>query len=149
MLGCLLTSAELPPDAPVAEQCGSCRRCLEACPTGALVDFGVLDARRCISHATTSNSGVPADVPALSGWLYGCDACQQACPFNAAPPSNRESRFQPRSGVLGLTAGEVLALTEVEFHRRFQGTVIQGRGLAKLQAAAQIIESGQDGSLGQ
>jgi epoxyqueuosine reductase len=141
MLGCLLTSAPLPPDAAAAEQCGSCRRCLEACPTGALVEFGVLDARRCISHATTSNSGAPADVPALSGWLYGCDACQQACPYNAAPRGTREARCQPRPGVLDLTPAEVREMTEEEFRRRFQGTVIHGRGLAKLQAAARILES--------
>jgi len=144
MLGCLLTSAALPPDGPVAEQCGGCRRCLEACPTGALVEFGVLDARRCISHATSSRRGEPADAPALSGWLYGCDACQQACPFNTAPLGTREARCQPRPGILNLTTGEVLALSEEEFHRRFQGTVIHGRGFAKLQAAARILQSERD-----
>jgi len=141
MLGCLLTSAPLPPDAPVAEQCGSCRCCLEACPTGALVEFGVLDARRCISHANGSSRGEPEEVPTLGGWLYGCDACQQACPFNSAPLGTRESRFMPRPGVLSLAAGDVLAMTEEEFHRRFQGTVIHGHGLAKLKAAAQVLES--------
>lgn len=142
MLGCLLSSAPLPPDGPVAERCGACRLCLEACPTGALVEFGVLDARRCISHANGSRRGDPQDVPDLAGWLYGCDACQQACPYNAEPVATAEPRFRPRPELLGLTAGEVLAMSENEFTRRFAGTVIHGRGLTKLQAAAQMIEAG-------
>jgi len=139
MLGCLLTSAELPPDTPVADQCGACRLCIEACPTGALLEFGVLDARRCISYANGSRRGEPGDVATLAGWLYGCDTCQQVCPYNSAPLATAEPRFSPRLDVLRLTARDVLELAEEEFERRYVGTVIYGRGLARLKAAAQMM----------
>lgn len=84
VLGVLLTTLELAPDTPVESECGACRRCLEACPTGALVEPGILDARRCLSYLTVEHRGEIA--PELGGefreWLFGCDLCQSVCPFN-------------------------------------------------------------------
>ncbi len=85
MLGLLLTSVALPPDTPLANLCGTCQRCIEACPTAALVAPAVLDARRCISYRTTAKQAPAPAGSELHGWAYGCDACQDACPFNAAP----------------------------------------------------------------
>lgn len=82
MLGLLLTTAQIAPDEPSARSCGICNRCIAACPTGALLEPGVLDARRCISYWTTAAKGqAPAGIN-LHGWGYGCDACQDACPYN-------------------------------------------------------------------
>jgi len=83
MLGLLLTSAVLPTTSPHAGHCGECRRCITACPTGALSEPGVLDARKCISYWTTSAKEPRPTAFDTHGWGYGCDACQEACPYNA------------------------------------------------------------------
>jgi len=84
-LGALLTSAELPTDAPVRTNCGSCTRCLSGCPTGAIVAPYTIDARRCISYLTIEHPGVRREweATAIGDWIFGCDVCQEVCPVNA------------------------------------------------------------------
>jgi len=84
-LGALLTSAELPPDAPIRTTCGSCTRCLSGCPTGAIVAPQTIDARRCISYLTIEHPGTldPWEAEAIGDWIFGCDVCQEVCPVNA------------------------------------------------------------------
>ena len=84
-LGALLTSAELPADAPIRTNCGGCTRCLTGCPTGALVAPQTIDARRCISYLTIEHPGVLEawEAAALGDWIFGCDVCQEVCPVNA------------------------------------------------------------------
>ncbi|MCS6798464.1 MAG: tRNA epoxyqueuosine(34) reductase QueG [Myxococcota bacterium] len=86
LLGVVVTSAELPPDEPMPSRCGSCTACLDACPTGALIASGTIDARRCVSYLTIEHRGSidPALRPGVGDWLFGCDACQDVCPFNRA-----------------------------------------------------------------
>ncbi len=92
----ILLDFELPPDAPVAEGCGDCRRCIDACPTGALRDGRVLDARRCINWATVEEPGPLGDQPAtLAGQLLGCDLCQAVCPHNQAVPEGLDELARP------------------------------------------------------
>lgn len=139
LIGCLLSSAALPVDQLLPDGCGSCTLCVGACPVGALVEARVLNASRCISFINEHQRLAPSPGDELAGWLYGCDECQQACPYNAAPLSTREPRLAPRPGVLDLTAAEVLALTPAKFEQRFQGTVIAERGLSALQAVARCL----------
>src|SRR6188768_3533681 len=107
----IICSLELEPDAPAVDQCGSCARCLEACPTGALLDAGVLDATRCLSYLTIELKGpIPGEHrDAVGKHAYGCDICQEVCPWNIAPGIGKspDHEWQPRPG---LDAAELLDL---------------------------------------
>jgi epoxyqueuosine reductase len=98
-LSVIICSLDLAVDAPAFDQCGTCNLCLEACPTGALVAPGVLDSNRCISYLTIELRG---DVPealqgAIGSHVYGCDVCQEVCPWNAVAPRSEDPAWQPRS----------------------------------------------------
>ena len=136
LLTVLLTTAELPADAPLAvDHCGTCTACLDACPTQAFVEPRVLDASRCVSALTIEDHGpIAADLRAgLGDWLFGCDVCQEVCPWNRHAPGSDEPEFEPREGAtLGLA--DLLALDEAGFRARFRGTPLwraKRRGLAR------------------
>ena len=97
----IITTLPLDPDTQGLEQCGSCTRCLEACPTGALVEPGVLDSNRCLSYLTIEHRGdMPAEHRhALGTHVYGCDICQEVCPYNQPAPHSSDAAWQPRSGL--------------------------------------------------
>jgi epoxyqueuosine reductase len=140
-LGALLVDLELTPDPPhTASHCGTCTACLDACPTGAFVGPGWLDARRCISYLTIELKGdVPEDLrPGLGDWVFGCDVCQEVCPWNRhAPDAGPE---WPRRDLEALDLIEVLGLSPEEFRQRFRGTALmrsKRRGL--LRNAALVL----------
>jgi epoxyqueuosine reductase len=133
-LGLLLSSAKLEQDSPLIADCGTCSRCIQSCPTNALLGPGILDARRCISYLTTESKSPPGPDDKLHGWAYGCDVCQDVCPFNSALPASPESRFNRREWV-GILAGEGdQDMSEGDFAARFNGTVIKRRRLERWQA---------------
>jgi epoxyqueuosine reductase len=100
-LGEIITTLDLEPDSQGLEQCGSCTRCLEACPTGALVEPGVLDSARCLSYLTIEHRGeIPGEHHAAIGaHVYGCDICQEVCPYNQPAPVSNDAAWQPRPGL--------------------------------------------------
>jgi epoxyqueuosine reductase len=126
-LGALLLNVSLPPDAPTTAHCGRCDRCLSACPTGAFVAPYVLDARRCISYLTIELKGpIPRELrPLVGDWIFGCDLCQEVCPWNRKSPPGREPRFAPRPGRSTPELLSLLRLTPEEFAARFRGTPIK------------------------
>jgi epoxyqueuosine reductase len=97
----IICTLPLDPDPQGLEQCGSCTRCLEACPTGALVEPGTLDSNRCISYLTIERRGsIPAELrPAVGTHVYGCDICQTVCPYNGAAPESADRAWLPRAGL--------------------------------------------------
>lgn len=134
-LGEIIVSIELPPDAPPPDRCGSCRRCIDACPTQALVPAPTpsgyaLDARLCISTLTIEQKGPtdPAFRPATGHHLFGCDICQEVCPWNRRAPSTTEPAFQPVHPSPDLV--EMAALTPEDFHALFRHTPIHRAKLA-------------------
>jgi epoxyqueuosine reductase len=147
-LGALLVELELEPDAPFeADRCGTCTRCLDACPTGALVAPRDLDATRCISYLTIELKGeIPEELRAPIGELiYGCDICQEVCPWNQrfATKLPDDSPFAPRPAIAGkdarTLAGEILAMTQEEFSAAFKGSPMKRAKLAGLKRNAAVV----------
>jgi epoxyqueuosine reductase len=142
-VGCLLTDLELTLDAPFdVERCGSCTRCLEACPTSAFPAPGVLDATRCISYLTIeAKSDVPESLRgAVGDNLFGCDICQDVCPWNekfAAP--TRESAYAPRPEAEWPALEEILRMSEEAFDERFGETALERAGLEGLKRNARVV----------
>jgi epoxyqueuosine reductase len=121
-IGVLLTTADLAFDEPLADRCGTCRACLDACPTGAFVAPYVLDARRCISYLTIEHRGEidPGLHAGMAGWQFGCDVCQDVCPWNRKAPITREPEFSPRERYPD--AGALAGMDDAAIRERFQGT---------------------------
>jgi epoxyqueuosine reductase len=143
LLGEIITNLALEPDQPFErDHCGSCDRCLRACPTQAFVAPRVLDAQRCISYLTIElREAIPPDLrPLMSDWIFGCDVCQDACPWNRkfARPTH-EPTFQPRDDLDAPDLLALLTLDEEGFRRRFRGSPIRRakrRGLLRNVAVA-------------
>ncbi len=135
-LGVILTTADLEPDAPALDRCGSCTRCIDACPTAAIVDPYVVDARRCISYLTIEHRGpLPGDFAhRLEGWIFGCDICQDVCPWNTKHgTATAETGFSPREGLLAPDTHALAGLDDAEFKARFRGSPILRTGAAGLR----------------
>jgi epoxyqueuosine reductase len=132
-LGELFVGIDLGQDAPVAEHCGTCERCLEACPTKAIVAPYQLDARRCISYLTIENPGpIPEEFRAAMGnRIYGCDDCQLACPWNKYARPAAVPDFAVRNGLDTASLVELFAWTRDEFDSRLQGSAIRRIGHAR------------------
>lgn len=139
----LLLSDELEYDEPQqTSHCGTCTRCLEACPTDAFVEAGTLDARKCISYLTIElrDQPIPAELrPGMQDWMFGCDVCQDVCPWNRKAPISGEPAFQPVETFTPVNACELLTLDEAEFQERFQSTPMSRARRAGLLRNAAIV----------
>ncbi len=129
-LGEVLTDIDLPPDRPATNYCGTCTRCIRACPTGAIVGPYELDARRCISYLTIEHrGGIPIELrPAIGTRIFGCDDCQEVCPWNrfATPTVNPDFTARPDQQVPELTP--LLQLDDAGFAARYAGTALRRAG---------------------
>ncbi|HKH44677.1 MAG TPA: tRNA epoxyqueuosine(34) reductase QueG [Thermoanaerobaculia bacterium] len=138
LLGELFLSLDLAPDVPLADLCGSCTRCLDACPTGALPEPYRLDSNLCISYWTIEHRGAfpPAVRELLGGWVFGCDICQEACPWNTAPAGahHPELEIPPQRAELDLAG--LLCLGRDEYVERFRGSPMKRAKLEGLQRNA-------------
>jgi epoxyqueuosine reductase len=162
-LGELLVSLEIAPDAEPADRCGTCRRCIDACPTAAIVPGGAgytVDSRLCISYFTIERRGAaPEEIRGgIGGHVFGCDICQDVCPWNRRAPVTEDAAFAPRNFAPPLA--EMAGLTESEFRAIFRGTPVTrarysgflrnvaiamgNRGLAQFRAPLEKLASSED-----
>ncbi len=134
-LGVMLTSLELTPDLPATDRCGSCTRCLDACPTNAFPAPYQLDATRCISYLTIEKRGaIPEDLRAEIGrQVYGCDICQDVCPWNRAAPVSKMAAFAPRTQLVNPDLAWLAALSLEQFREIFRGSPIKRAKYAGLR----------------
>ena len=149
LLGSIYTTLELPPDTPHADRCGSCTRCLVACPTNAFPAPGQLDARRCISYLTIEHKGpIPHEFRAAIGnRIYGCDDCLAVCPWNSfADAAAANHAFLPRAELAAPRLVDLLALDDTGFRRLFSGSPIKRIGRNRLVRNC-LIAAGNSGDL--
>ncbi len=140
-LGEIILDVEMDYDEPGVDLCGSCTACLDACPTGAIVEDRVIDSNRCISYLTIEHRG---DLPeALAGtfdrWIYGCDICQDVCPWNSFAKETSEKGFSPRQGNIAPLLEELAAMTQEEFSRRFAKSAVKRTKRSGLVKNAKFI----------
>lgn len=135
LLGGIACSLDLEPDPPGADQCGACTICLDACPTGALIEPYVLDARRCISYLTIELEGpIPEPLrPAVGNHVYGCDICQEVCPYNLAPARSSDPAWQASPARSALDAAALFELSDQELHARVAGSAMTYTALSRLR----------------
>jgi epoxyqueuosine reductase len=156
-LGELLLSIELEYDSLIEpDHCGACRACLDACPTGAIVAPYRLDATKCISYGTIElhEDELPEPIKSnLEGWVFGCDICQDVCPWSRFSKQSGEERFAPREGVVEPKLHELVEMSQEEFSKRFRKSAIKRAKLAGLrrnaEAASNAIHKEREMALGE
>jgi epoxyqueuosine reductase len=134
-LGCLITSLPLEHDAPETDQCGECSACLAVCPTQAIAAPGVIDATRCISYLTIELRKAPPEAlrPAMGALVYGCDICQDVCPWNRSAAVSEAPEWAPRPGLDAVDLETLWAMNDAELERLMEGTPMTRAGVARLR----------------
>ncbi|MGB5219596.1 MAG: tRNA epoxyqueuosine(34) reductase QueG, partial [Polyangiales bacterium] len=142
-LACIVTTAPLEASTPIARRCGSCTACLDACPTKAFVEERTLDARRCVSYLTIEHRGaIPESLREPIGpWLFGCDVCQDVCPYNQAAGATPQSMtaFEPADRWAETDVGRLLEMDEDSFRSRFEGSPLKRARVEGLARNAAIV----------
>ncbi|MFT3744076.1 MAG: tRNA epoxyqueuosine(34) reductase QueG [Pyrinomonadaceae bacterium] len=143
-IGEIILNIELEYDTEiVADHCGTCTACIDACPTNAIVEPYIVDSRKCISYATIElrDENLPTEISEnLKGWFYGCDICQDVCPWNRFEKPTKEFRFEPRKGETSIDLDEVLLLTPETYAERFRRTAIKRAKLPALKRNAAALK---------
>jgi epoxyqueuosine reductase len=149
-LGEVYTTLELPPDPPGEDRCGSCRRCLDACPTSAFPAPHRLDARRCVSYLTIEHKGpIPEELrPLMGNRIYGCDDCLAACPWNKFARRTREAAFLPRAELTAPRLADLARLDDASFRQVFSGSPIKRIGRDRFVRNV-LVALGNSGDRGQ
>ena len=137
-LGVILTSLELTPDLPAPDRCGTCTRCLDACPTNAFLGPYQLDATRCISYLTIEKRGnIPESLrEGVGAHVFGCDICQDVCPWNRKAPVSNAPEFQPREGLVNPALEWLAEMRAEEFREKFRGSPIRRAKLSGVRRNA-------------
>ncbi len=142
-IGELLLNLELDYDLEmIADHCGTCTLCIDACPTQAITEAYVVDSNNCISYATIElgNAQIPATVAEhLEGWLYGCDICQDVCPWNRFEDVTVEEAFRPRPGFVNANLDEILGLEHKQYVEKFRGSAMKRAKLSGLKRNARTL----------
>jgi epoxyqueuosine reductase len=146
-LGVIVTSLELTPDFPAPDRCGTCTRCIDACPTDALIAPYQLDSNRCISYLTIEKRGeIPEEIrEGMGRHVFGCDICQDVCPWNRKAPATDAEEFQPRAGLVNPALEWLAEMTAEEFRDTFRGSPIRRTKRAGLRRNA-IVAMGNSGN---
>lgn len=141
----LITDLELEADAPMKDYCGTCTKCIEACPTDAISKTGyVLDGSRCISYLTIElKDAIPEEfVGQMDNWMFGCDICQEVCPWNRFARKHDEPSFEPKEELLSKSRGEWMEITEEIFDRLFEGTAVRRTKYEGLRRNLEFLKRG-------
>lgn len=148
LLAEILLGLELEPDAPfISDHCGTCTRCIEACPTECILPDRTLDARRCISYLTIElKDDIPIDLrPMLGNWVFGCDICQMVCPWNRFAAQNVDASFSPRPDVPTPNLIREMSLSPEAFNRKFKGSPVKrAKRRGYLRSAAVALGNSQN-----
>ena len=146
-LGVILTSLELVPDLPAPDRCGTCTRCLDACPTNAFLGPYQLDANKCISYLTIEKRGSIAEElrDGMGRHLFGCDICQDVCPWNRRSPATQAPEFQAREGLVNPALEWLAEMKSEEFREKFRGSPVRRAKLSGLRRNT-VIAMGNSGN---
>jgi epoxyqueuosine reductase len=147
LLGEVITTLDLPIDQPALDRCGTCRRCIDACPTGAITEPYQLDARRCISYLTIEHRDeIPTEFhSAIGEWLYGCDICQDVCPWNSRAPIAIDESLQTRFATGSIDLRAVSNWSADEYRATLRGSAMKRVKLPQLQRNARIVQANLKG----
>lgn len=137
----MILDLELSPDAPHADHCGTCSRCIDACPTEAIPEEGVVDASRCISYFTIElKEAIPDGFKgSYSDWIFGCDICQDVCPWNRFSMIHREPEFLPDNEVVNMEDDDWIELTEEVFNKRFGKSALKRSGFEGIKRNIRFV----------
>jgi epoxyqueuosine reductase len=142
----LILDLDLQPDGVTTDHCGTCTACMDACPTEAIVEPYVVDGSKCISYFTIElKRELPHEwIGKMDGWLFGCDVCQDVCPWNRFSTSTHEPRFTPREELLRMSSGEWKELSEHVFSQLAKHSPLKRKGLDGLKKNAELLEKCAD-----
>jgi epoxyqueuosine reductase len=149
LLGEIITTLELPADEPIVDRCGTCTRCIDACPTAAITAPRQLDARRCISYLTIEHRGEIAEEwkHQLGEWVFGCDICQDVCPFNSKAPLTDDPALQPRFPTGTIDLRQLLEWGSEDYRAATRHSAMRRVKLPVLQSSARLVAANLGASL--
>lgn len=148
-LGSIVTTLVLAADEPIEDHCGTCRACLDACPTNAFPAAYEMDASRCVSYLTIEHRGDidPSLQPLMGDWLFGCDVCQEVCPHNRKAHTTRESAFAARPPAPAISTDVIKAWSDAEYRSHLHGSAMKRAKLVMLKRNADIVATNDSESL--